>query len=209
MKKLFSAIARAFRAMSTATTTVWRYCSDTGKWIGETVASIGGGGASAPAAPATEELPVEFATAADLIPEDDGSVERLLKKSQNLLQQINSHMNLSPGDTYDRIGRMAKDVAEGKRPDGLDFGQLTTLQQDWFQTMPTAMVKLVADASRADLVRHIRGEKSIRGVIPCDKESVVDWTRSDEIAAARAAYEIETPAMDGDPEWSQGRLAAC
>lgn len=48
MKRLFAAIASAFRAMRTTLTTAWTYCRDTGQWIATTVAttvgSIGGGG---------------------------------------------------------------------------------------------------------------------------------------------------------------------
>lgn len=210
MKKLLSAIAAALRS---SVSFVWTRCRETGKLIMTTVASIGA--SPSPASQyAVEEEPapaesIEYATAADIIQPDDGAVDTLIEKSIKLLADIDGVLDGSPGDDLDRINRICKYRADGHTPPFMDYSKLSNLHQDWLNALTPEMQGIVALSSRQEIKAHIKGTKAMRGVIRCDKESLVDWDRACEIEAAREAYEIETAHIPGEPEWARGRLAVC
>jgi len=163
MKSVFSAIARAFRAMATTMTTAWRYCRDTGRWIGETVASIGGGGVGGDAGYDVPE-PLEPAR----------SVDQLLADANALVKEISVPPALG-GDGYDRIQRIAMAINVGDEPADEDIAELSELQLEWINTLEPGMRFVVGNCRKDELVEHMRGRKGLKGVIRCDEASLQDW----------------------------------
>lgn len=203
MKRILALFSRAISAVRN----VLVKCKETGEWIVKSVASIGVTPAQEVVETATEEALEEYGTAADLVSvEDDGHVERLLKQSAALLKTVAEECM---PDRYQYIQSIARDMVENNRYDLLVLSALSPLQRDWILALTPEMRELVAYAEREDLVAHMKGGKSITGLIRCDKESIRDWERSVEMEAARAAYEVETAAMDGEPEWARGPMPAC
>lgn len=148
MKKLFSAIARAFRAMSTAVTTSWRYCRDTGKWISETVASIGGGigGGGGDAG---------FGTAEDLVPDEIAPAAAAIEPSTNLKN----------------VRALAAAISNGCATEEL-CSRVDERTFNWLSQLDRSMIAKVLLSSDEALRGHLRGRSTIRGVVQADEASV-------------------------------------
>lgn len=203
MKRLISAIARSLAALARGVSrTTWTFCKETGKWLATTVANIGAVGGSP--APVVEDIPeevVEYAKAEDLLPEDDGSIDRLIQKSKEVLKEASLEYS-----SYFWVKYVCRDLGEGRPLDAYGALKLSWRQAEWMDAMPQEMHALVGAASLAEIEAHCKGKKTIPGVLRFDKESIAEWKRAEQLELGPDAPAID---YDNEPAWARGRLAAC
>lgn len=178
MKRILSALRAVLKAATSSLNTVWTYCRDSGKWIGKTVASIGGGGAP-------EAGGYDLAMAA----ENDNQADALVAKTNEVLASIETP-KASGGDGYDRMQRVCRDLCAGDEPAADDIGQLSPLQLEWVNTMTPEMRFIVGNETRQSVISHIRGGKGLHGVIRADAESINGWKDALAIEMAQARQEL-------------------
>lgn len=166
MKKLFAAIASALR---NSVSFVWERCKDTGKLVARVVTTVlPGGGSGAP----------DYGLGEDLVPENDNVVrptaEEVVKRANELLASIELPKK-EGGDGYDVMMRVCRHMCAGDEPKPEDVAALSPLQLDWVNTMTPEMRFVVGNEKRTAVISHIKGGKSLHGVIRADAESINQW----------------------------------
>lgn len=78
-------------------------------------------------------------------------------------------------DTLDVTRRVAAAMAEGRMPALTDLAAVHPSHLQWIREMEPSMRRLVAGSTDDALRAHIRGQKTIRGLLPADAESVAEY----------------------------------
>lgn len=181
MKRLIAAIASALRS---SVSFVWERCRDTGRLVARAVNTVlPGAGSAAP----------DYGLGEDLVPENDNtvrpSVDEVVKQANELLASIELPKKTG-GDGYDVMMRICRHLCAGDEPKPEDVAALSQLQLDWIESMTPEMRFIVGNEKRAAVISHIKGGKSLHGVIRADAESINQWRHAlaMEMAQHRQAF---------------------
>ena len=91
-------------------------------------------------------------------------------------------------NTYISENQGIRDLAycqlHGRMPTPAQLGAVTGLQMDWVAAMDSEMARRLLKATDREINAHLRGIKSIRGVIECNEDAVDDYVTATAINAA-------------------------
>lgn len=96
-----------------------------------------------------------------------------------------------PPASLEHVRALAAAIASGSvRPEMLEKVDEQTFE--WLSVLDRRMVAMILMASDHDLRDHMRGHRTIHGVVPCDEASVREY---------RAALERTSVQRDAEPEY--------
>jgi hypothetical protein len=85
---------------------------------------------------------------------------------------------------------------QGRMPAAQQLGAVTQLQADWLAAMDSEMSRRLLKATDAQINRHLRGNDTIKGVLPCDADTIEDYTTAMAINAARLERDLDLEQYD-------------
>jgi hypothetical protein len=124
----------------------------------------------------------------------------------NLVEQYAEAVETAPvtpsaDQRLENIRTIADNLFRGAAPDPKLAAGLSPATIRWLTAMEPEMLLAVSRAPVEDLQRHVRGERSIRGVLAYDAESVASYIKARESAGAEPdlEYHRRRPRPRGEP----------
>lgn len=169
MRGILRAVGAMLRALATATKTVAVYCWRTCKWVTKTVYAVTTGTVVAAA-----ELTGAVVRA--VLPSGRGRPS--VRVPQVTAQTASAEPKPTADDAgMDRVKKLAVGLAAGHAPADL-FEGMPDPVVEWLTAMDRKMLCKVGCAPDAQLVAHLRGKETMKGVLVYDEKAVAEYRRA-------------------------------